>query len=147
MPARLSHTSMAHALFVSPLQPSEHPAARRVRTAIAAAIRRHRTAAACAALTAQEFGEHPETAAPRMRWALATARAAGPRAPGAPPPLPCSARAVCTPAPRHRAAAASGARDQPPGPRPDARPRPIARARREPRCSCGAGGVTAASRR
>ena len=58
----------ADALFASVLQISDEPSATQVRQAIAAA-----TSAlgdvGCAARVAQEFGEHPETAVTRMRWA------------------------------------------------------------------------------
>jgi hypothetical protein len=56
------------ALFVSPLQPSDEPGARQVQRAVAAAVRRFGDRG-CAGRVAQEFGEHPEIAAARMRWA------------------------------------------------------------------------------
>ena len=62
----------ADALFVSVLQGSDGPDAGQIRKAIAAAIRaygRH----GCAQRVAQEFGDHPETAVARMRWAQAAA--------------------------------------------------------------------------
>jgi len=43
--------------------------------AIGSTIRRHGGVAGCLATLAQEFGEHPETAAPRMRWARQTVAA------------------------------------------------------------------------
>jgi hypothetical protein len=58
----------ADALFASALQRSDQPSARQVRLAIAAAIAAH-GALGCAARVAQAFGEHPETAVTRMRWA------------------------------------------------------------------------------
>lgn len=61
----------AEALFTSPLQPSEQPTAAEVRAAIRSSLRAHRGARGCAAAVAVEFGEHPETAVARMRWALA----------------------------------------------------------------------------
>jgi hypothetical protein len=61
-------TARADALFASALQRSDDPDAARVRQAIAAAIRALGTRG-CAARVAQAYGEHPETAAPRMRWA------------------------------------------------------------------------------
>jgi hypothetical protein len=61
-------TARADALFVSALQRSEEPSATQIREAIAAAIREF-GARGCAARVAQAYGEHPETAAPRMRWA------------------------------------------------------------------------------
>ena len=63
-------TARADALFVSALQRSEEPSATQVRAAIAAAIRKF-GARGCAALVAEAYGEHPETAVPRMRWARA----------------------------------------------------------------------------
>ncbi|GGJ81566.1 hypothetical protein GCM10010123_09180 [Pilimelia anulata] len=61
------------ALFASPVQRSEHPAADAVRDAVEHTLARHGERG-CAALMAREFGEHPETAVPRMRWALAMIR-------------------------------------------------------------------------
>jgi hypothetical protein len=58
----------ADALFVSALQRCEHPNAGQVRQAVAAAIRAYGQCG-CAELMAQEFGDHPETAVTRMRWA------------------------------------------------------------------------------
>lgn len=66
----------ADALFASALQRSEEPSAAEVRQAIATAIRAF-GARGCAALVAQEYGEHPETAALRMRWARAVVEGAG----------------------------------------------------------------------
>lgn len=62
--------SAAHcdALFASLLQPSQEPGAQQVRQAVAAAARRFGERG-CAGRVAQEFGEHPEAAAARMRWA------------------------------------------------------------------------------
>jgi hypothetical protein len=61
-------TARADALFASALQISDEPSAMQVKRAIDAA-----TSAlgdlGCAARVAQEFGEHPETAVTRMRWA------------------------------------------------------------------------------
>ena len=69
-------TARADALFVSALQRSEEPSATQVREAIAAAIR-ELGARGCAALVAQAYGEYPETAAPRMRWARAVVEGHG----------------------------------------------------------------------
>jgi hypothetical protein len=63
-------TARADALFVSALQRSEEPSAAQVRLAIVAAIREF-GARGCAARVAQAYGEHPETAVLRMRWARA----------------------------------------------------------------------------
>jgi hypothetical protein len=61
-------TAQADALFASALQLSDGPSATQIRQAIAAAIRVF-GARGCAARVAQAFGEHPETAVVRMRWA------------------------------------------------------------------------------
>jgi hypothetical protein len=58
----------AGALFASTLQCSDEPSAGQVRQAIAAAIGVF-GALGCAARVAQAYGEHPETAVTRMRWA------------------------------------------------------------------------------
>jgi len=56
------------ALFASALQPSDTPTADMIAGAITSAI--HQLGPrGCAAKMAQEFGDHPETAAARMRWA------------------------------------------------------------------------------
>jgi hypothetical protein len=56
------------ALFASTLQRSDEPSAVQVKQAIAAATRAFGDLG-CAARVAQEYGDHPETAATRMRWA------------------------------------------------------------------------------
>jgi hypothetical protein len=63
-------TARADALFVSALQRSDEPSTTQIRQAIAATIREF-GAQGCAARVAQEYGEHPETAVLRMRWARA----------------------------------------------------------------------------
>jgi hypothetical protein len=74
-----AHLSMsavrADAAFVSGLQRSDEPSARQVRQAVTAAIRTF-GCSGCAERVAQEFGDHPETAVIRMRWARAVAREA-----------------------------------------------------------------------
>jgi hypothetical protein len=62
----------ADALFVSVLQRSDEPDASQVRKATAAAVRAY-GGEGCAQQVAQEFGDHPETAVARMRWARAVA--------------------------------------------------------------------------
>ena len=64
--------SGADALFVSALQRSDDPSAGQIRRAIAAAIGAF-DYSGCAERVAQEFGDHPEIAAARMRWARAVA--------------------------------------------------------------------------
>jgi hypothetical protein len=63
-------TVRADALFTSALQRSDEPTAAQVDQAVAAAVRAF-GARGCAARVAQAYGEHPETAAARMRWARA----------------------------------------------------------------------------
>jgi hypothetical protein len=63
----------ADALFVSPLQGSQAPSAGQIRQAIDAAVAAFGRPG-CAGRVAQEFGDHPETAAARMRWAREAAR-------------------------------------------------------------------------
>jgi hypothetical protein len=58
----------ADALFVSALQRCEHPSTGQVRQAVAEAVRTFGREG-CAERMAQEFGDHPETAVARMRWA------------------------------------------------------------------------------
>jgi hypothetical protein len=75
----------ADALFVSALQRSEEPSTGQVRQAVAAVVRTF-GGRGCAERVAQEFGDHPETAAARMRWARrATAEAFGALPPAAEP--------------------------------------------------------------
>jgi hypothetical protein len=64
--------SDADALFVSALQRSDAPSLGQIRQAIAAAIGTF-GCVGCAERVAQEFGDHPEAAAARMRWARAVA--------------------------------------------------------------------------
>jgi hypothetical protein len=58
----------SEALFVSAVQRADNPSAGQVQRAIAHAVRTFGSRG-CAALVAQEFGDHPETAVIRMRWA------------------------------------------------------------------------------
>jgi hypothetical protein len=62
------NTVRSEALFVSILQRSDGPDARQVQQAIAQAVRAFGSRG-CAARVAQEYGDHPETAVTRMRWA------------------------------------------------------------------------------
>ena len=73
----------ADALFASTLQRSDEPSAMQVKQAIAAATRAFGDLG-CAARVAHEYGEHPETAARRMRWARTAVAGAfnSPSAPG-----------------------------------------------------------------
>ncbi|MFI5492297.1 hypothetical protein [Actinoplanes sp. NPDC051859] len=58
----------SEALFVSHLQSSQHPTPEVIRAAVDATVDRLGEQG-CAALVAQEFGEHPDCALDRMRWA------------------------------------------------------------------------------
>jgi len=58
----------ADALFVSALQRGDHPGAQEVRQAVAGVVEAFGQRG-CAGRVAQEFGDHPETAVTRMRWA------------------------------------------------------------------------------
>lgn len=62
------HSVRCEALFASALQRSEEPTLPEIREAIRGAVRVHGSRG-CAARVAQEFGDHPETAIMRMRWA------------------------------------------------------------------------------
>jgi len=73
----------ADALFASALQRSDEPSAWQVEQAVTAAIGAFGVRG-CAARVAQAYGEHPETAVTRMRWA----RTAVADAFGAPLPVP-----------------------------------------------------------
>ena len=64
-------TVRADALFASALQRSDEPSAAQVDQAIAVAVRAFGTRG-CAARVAQAYGDHPETAVMRMRWARVT---------------------------------------------------------------------------
>ena len=89
----------ADALFASALPRSDDPGAARVRQAVTAAIGTYGDLG-CAARVAQAYGEHPETAVARMRWArTAVARAFGGSQPAhAPKPgqytVPCASCAA-----------------------------------------------------
>ena len=77
--------SQADAVFASELQRGDEPSAGQVRQAVASAIHAFGYSG-CAERVAQEFGDHPETAVTRMRWARAVARDAF--ADSAPEPRP-----------------------------------------------------------
>jgi hypothetical protein len=90
----------ADALFVSALQRCDQPSAGQVQQAVAAAVGVFGTRG-CAERVAQEFGDHPETAVTRMRWArrLAAEAISGrkPEVACARSPAPRSApRTTCT---------------------------------------------------
>jgi len=72
MEPTMHHSSVsavwADALFVSALQRCDQPSAGQVRQAVAATVSVFGPRG-CAERVAQEFGDHPETAVTRMRWA------------------------------------------------------------------------------
>jgi hypothetical protein len=76
MMAYLSASAVrADAVFASGLQHRDEPSAGQVRQAVAAAIWAF-GCPGCAGRVAQEFGDHPETAVIRMRWARSVVREA-----------------------------------------------------------------------
>jgi hypothetical protein len=75
MPRLSIRAVQADALFVSGLQRCEEPSVAQARQAVAAAIWAFGRSG-CAGRVAQEFGDHPETAVMRMRWARAVVREA-----------------------------------------------------------------------
>ena len=84
------------ALFASALQRSAAPAAESVAAAISRAVRRFGTRG-CVSRMAQEFGDHPQAAAERMRWVRQLAAGAAAPAtcepgPGAVWPVPGARR-------------------------------------------------------
>jgi hypothetical protein len=82
MEPAIHHSSIsavwAGALFASALQSGDQPSAGQVRRAIAATVGAF-GARGCAERVAQEYGDHPETAVTRMRWARQLAAEAGAR--------------------------------------------------------------------
>ena len=71
---RSVHALQAAALFASALQRSDELSVSHIQRAIAAALDGYGVTG-CAGRVAQEFGDHPETAAVRMRWARAAVAA------------------------------------------------------------------------
>ncbi|MBG0568870.1 hypothetical protein [Actinoplanes aureus] len=59
----------AEALFTSRLATGSRPGHDVVEDAIRVAVRAHGGVRGCAGDVAAEYGDHPETAVPRMRWA------------------------------------------------------------------------------
>jgi hypothetical protein len=85
-------TARADALFASPLQRSDEPSPAQVHQAIAAAVAAFGIRG-CAARVAQAYGEHPETAVLRMRWARAAVASTSGAARAEPACLPGARRA------------------------------------------------------
>ena len=69
MSADLLTAARAEALFTSHLSQRSAPDATQVAAAITAAVRAYGGTRGCAAQVAAEYGDHPETAPARMRWA------------------------------------------------------------------------------
>jgi hypothetical protein len=69
----MTNTITAQALFASSLQPSDHPTLEQATLSAVATLTRQGGPDACAALWATAYGDHPDTAPARMRWALALA--------------------------------------------------------------------------
>ncbi|MFG1661341.1 hypothetical protein ACGFIY_33020 [Micromonospora chersina] len=65
---------LAEALFASDLQQTDDAPSEVVRAAVADSLGRHGVRG-CEACVAVEYGDHPETAVPRMRWAVSRVRA------------------------------------------------------------------------
>jgi hypothetical protein len=83
------------ALFASGLQRSQHPTAEAAAEAVSRAVRQFGIRG-CASQMAQEFGDHPQAAAERMRWARLVVAEMTPRPrsssePHAPVPRPGAA--------------------------------------------------------
>jgi hypothetical protein len=70
-------TIRAQALVASCLQPSQRPTPTQVADAIMDSLLGSGGVAGCVAIVAAEYGDHPEAAAARMRWALALAATSG----------------------------------------------------------------------
>jgi hypothetical protein len=68
----------AEALFTSDLSTESDPSCAEVAAAIRGALRTHGGALGCAIELAGAYGDRPETAAPRMRWALRVVEATYP---------------------------------------------------------------------
>jgi hypothetical protein len=68
MSSQASLDLLTEALFVSDIQRSESASPEQIRTVVTETVQRHGEGG-CAELVAQEFGEHPDSAVGRMRWA------------------------------------------------------------------------------
>lgn len=66
----LLRAARCEALFVSRLQPSDHPSSATVKLTISMMVSQFGTRG-CACLVAQEFGDHPDVAVARMSWCRA----------------------------------------------------------------------------
>jgi hypothetical protein len=86
-PTRTFKAVRAEALVASTLQCSASPSPDQVRRAVATTLRRLGVRG-CAAHMASEFGDHPDTAASRMTWALSMIHSVYPAPPMSPVPDP-----------------------------------------------------------
>jgi hypothetical protein len=82
----------AEALFVSDVSAQAQPTRDQVTQAIRYALRRSGGVRGCAAEVAAAYGDHPETAAPRMRWARTVVESLYARTPDRPQPATRAAR-------------------------------------------------------
>ncbi len=78
-PTDLLTAARAEALFCSDLPTGSLPTRPQIAAAVAQTIRLHGTTHACAVTLAGAYGECPETAVARMRWALDQVRTLYPR--------------------------------------------------------------------
>ena len=99
----------ADAVFVSGLQRHDELSPGQVQQAVVQAIRAF-GCSGCAGRVAQEFGDHPETAVARMRWARGVARVAFADPPAGPGPGDATDVLLAT-RPRLPARQASGSAD------------------------------------
>ena len=67
-------TAQAEALFASGMSASTDPTSAEVRAAIRQAVCAHGGTRGCACQVAAAFGDYPEVAVPRMRWARRVVR-------------------------------------------------------------------------
>lgn len=74
MPLLHDDATAAEALFASHVQPSQRLTCDQITVAITATLR-NLGRGECAAQVAQEFGDHPENAIQRMRWACEAIKA------------------------------------------------------------------------
>jgi type IV secretory pathway TrbL component len=76
LPVDCLTAARAEALFTSDLSATSRPTPAQVDGAIQAAVRKYGGTRGCAAQMAAAFGDYPEMAAPRMRWARAVVESA-----------------------------------------------------------------------
>jgi hypothetical protein len=74
-------TVRAAALFVSDVSVHDHPSRDEIEAAIRRSLRTRGGSRGCTADVAAAYGDHPELAAPRMRWARAAVESHYHRAP------------------------------------------------------------------